>query len=237
MGPAGQAIECLPNGDVPKLGKAADEWSKFSKHTTVTGAAGQITTIIGLFDGVVDKKNLEPVLGHLTTLRDGASQVTLASQNLASPVSEFHTGTSEARSTFESEINILVVSAGIAVAAGIIAAAFSFGGSLAISGGAVGALVLNTINAIRTAYTASKFYRLLGLAAATATATVVLTHFDKVPTLTAIGMKLTEMIAMRVLVDDDADIPDLPGFRHGEYTQDEIEEFINGYGRRKSDHG
>ncbi|WP_280441001.1 hypothetical protein [Nocardia brasiliensis] len=199
----GEEFGKLPNGDVDKLSKASTAWRTFAEHATITGSAGQLAGVIGLFDGVADKKNLELVLENLTTLRDSAGQVALAAQNLATPVAEFHTGTVDARKTFESEINTLVIGAGIAVALGVVAAAFSFGGSLAVSGGAVVGLVANTINAIRTAYTASRLYRIVGLTAATATAAVVLTHFDKVPSeaLLDLSAKLTAIIGMRVLID------------------------------------
>lgn len=231
----GEEFGKLPNGDEDKLSKASTAWGAFAENATIKGAADQLGSIIALFDGVTEKKNLELVLGNLTTLRDSASQVAVAAQNIATPVAEYHTSTTAARQTFESEINTLLVGAGIAVALGVVAAAFSFGGSLAVSGGAVLGLVANTINAIRTAYTATKLYRIVGLTAATATAAVVLTHFDEVPSdaLITLSTSLVAIIGMRVLVDDVDGDPSNGGAtpQTGEYTQADVDRVAEHLGK------
>lgn len=87
----------LPNGDVDGLAKAAQTWQTFAGHDTVTGAAGRISAIVALFDPVQDKTNLQPILDHLDTLRGGADQLVAATQNLAIPVGDYHSGMVEVR--------------------------------------------------------------------------------------------------------------------------------------------
>ncbi|MFG3614686.1 hypothetical protein [Nocardia sp. NPDC047654] len=203
----------LPNGDVGKLKKAADEWKKFAENNTVIDAERQIATIKALFDKIQDKTNLPPLYEKLDTLGSSAKQVAGGSTILAGLVGEYHTSTVAARSSFEQEINVAVASAGIAVAGALVFAAISFGGSLLAGAGAVGTIVLNCINAIRTAYQASNLIKVVGLTAAAAGATVVLTHFDRVPGLDDLvteGGKLGAIILMKVLVDGVDPFWDLP---------------------------
>jgi hypothetical protein len=192
----------LPNGDKQKLEKAATVWRTFADHPTVIGSAGKIGEIRGLFDSVQDKKNLALILGHLDTLSAGATELASASQGLSMAVGDFRTGTIDARSSFESSINEAVAAIGIAVVGGLALAAISFGGSLVAAGGTVGVVVAETINAIRSAYQASKLYRVVGLAAATAGAAVALTAFERIPSMTDIAVKLSAIIVMKVYVND-----------------------------------
>lgn len=203
----------LPNGDVSKLKKAADEWKKFAENRAIVDAEGQIAAIKSLFDKIRDEENLPPILEKLDTLGTSAKQVTDGSVILAGLVSDYHTSTVAARRSFESEINLAVAAAGIAVAGALVFAAVSFGGSLLAGAGAVGTIVFNCINAIRTAYQASNLIRVVGLSAAAAGATVALTHFDGVPNLHDLvteGGKLGAIIIMKVFVDGIDPFWDLP---------------------------
>ncbi|MEU6831520.1 hypothetical protein ABZ894_22970 [Nocardia beijingensis] len=196
----------LPNGNVDKLAKAANTWNTFAKHDTITGAAGRIATIISLFDNVHDKKNLDPLLCHLATLHGGAEQVAAASLNLAGPVTEYHTGTVDARAQFKSAIDTAMIAIGVSMAVGVALAAVSFGGSLAASGGAVVTAVTETINAIRAVYQSHRFIKAIGITATAAGITIAATTaFDKVPDLGTTINSLAGIIAMRVLIDDDDD--------------------------------
>lgn len=94
----------LPNGDVKKLEKASSVWRTFADHATVTGAAGRITEIIGLFDRIEDKNTLPLVLDHLNTLHGSATQLVTATTNLAGPVAEYHISTVNVRHQIESAV-------------------------------------------------------------------------------------------------------------------------------------
>ncbi|MFE9578230.1 hypothetical protein ACFYO1_17715 [Nocardia sp. NPDC006044] len=193
----------LPNGDIAKLAKASSTWATFANHETVTGAAGQLTSIIGLFDTIDDKTNLPPLLDHLETLRNGATQVAAAAQNLAGPVAEYHTGTVDVRANFESSITKAEWAIGLTVVAAAAAAFFTFGGSAAAGAGGVGVIATNTVNTIRTVYQGSNLLKAVGLATAAAGAIGVVKSFDKVPDLTTTLTSLATIIAMRVLIDND----------------------------------
>ncbi|WP_234391240.1 hypothetical protein [Nocardia suismassiliense] len=196
----------LPNGDIKKLEKASSTWTTFANHETVTGAAARITTIIGLFDNIKDKTNLPPLLNHLETLRNGATQVAAATQNLAAPVADYHAGTVQVRGNIESSITQAEWAIGLTVVAAAAAAFFTFGGSAAAGAGGVGVIVTNTINTIRTVYQGSNLLKAVGLATAAAGAVGVIKSFDKVPDLGTTLTSLASIIAMRVLIDDSDDI-------------------------------
>ncbi|MFI9401087.1 hypothetical protein [Nocardia sp. NPDC052316] len=197
----------LPNGDIKKLEKASTTWTTFANHETVTGAAARITTIIGLFDKIEDEKNLSPLLDRLETLRNGATQVAAATQNLAAPVADYHAGTVQVRGNIESSITQAEWAIGLTVVAAAAAAFFTFGGSAAAGAGGVGVIVTNTINTIRTVYQGSNLLKAVGLATAAAGAVGVINSFDKVPDLGTTLTSLASIIAMRVLIDGDGDHP------------------------------
>ncbi|MEU0505416.1 EndoU domain-containing protein [Nocardia sp. NPDC005998] len=200
----GEEFGKLPNGDVGKLEKASNAWKTFSTHQNITGAEAQIATIKGLFDKINDKTNLPPIYEKLDALANSAKQINTGSATLAGLVGEYHTETVAARKSFESNINVAVASVGVAVLGGLALAAISFGGSLVAAGGAIGGIVVNCINAIRAAYTGSKLIRIVGLAAATATAAVTLKHFDGMGDLNLEAGKLLTILLMKVLIDDAA---------------------------------
>lgn len=92
----------LPNGHKEDLAKAASVWKTFSEHTTIKGAPGRIAEISDLFADIKDKEGgLESLLGHLTTLNGGATQLAAASVNIAAPVSAYSEGTWPAGTTGE----------------------------------------------------------------------------------------------------------------------------------------
>lgn len=193
----------LPNGDVDKLATASQVWKAFAGHETITGAAGRISTIIGLFDSTKDPTNLPAVLERLDTLRDGATQLAAATQNLAAPVADYHAGTVAVRADVSREITNTEWAIGITVIAGAAAAFFTWGASAAAAGGGVTVMVANCINAIRTAYQGSNLIKAVGLAAAAAGAIGTIKAFDNIPDLGGTLTGLAEIIAMKVLIDDD----------------------------------
>ncbi|MEV0110739.1 hypothetical protein AB0H42_31015 [Nocardia sp. NPDC050799] len=193
----------LPNGDVDGLAKAAQAWQTFAGHDTVTGTAGRISTIVGLFDTIQDKTNLQPVLDHLETLRGSADQLAAATQNLATPVGVYHSGMVEVRGEISRQITNTEWAVGITVVAAAAAAFFTWGASAAAAGGGVTVMVGNCINAIRNAYQASRLFKAVGLATAAAGAVGTIRAFDAVPDLGNTLTSLGAIIAMKVLIDDD----------------------------------
>jgi hypothetical protein len=193
----------LPNGDVDGLAKAAQTWQIFAGHDTVTGAAGRISAIVTLFDPVQDKTNLQPILDHLETLRGGADQLVAATQNLAIPVGDYHSGMVEVRGEIGRQITNTEWAVGITVVAAAAAAFFTWGASAAAAGGGVTVMVGNCINAIRSAYQASRLFKAVGLATAVAGAVGTVKAFDGVPDLGSTLTSLGAIIAMKVLIDDD----------------------------------
>lgn len=111
----------LPNGNKDKLAMAASTWKTFAEHKTITGAASRITEISNLFSDIQDKKGLDPLLGHLTTLNGGATQLASASLNLATPVAEYSTATSETRDKFRDAVTNALIAAGTTVVIGVAA--------------------------------------------------------------------------------------------------------------------
>ncbi|WP_058854612.1 hypothetical protein [Nocardia jinanensis] len=113
----------------------------------------------------------------------------------------------EVRGEIDSTITSTEWAIGITVVAGAAAAFFSWGASAAAAGGGVTVMVGNCINAIRTAYQASRLFRVLGLATAAAGAVGTIKAFDGVPDLGSTLTSLGAIIAMKVLIDDGAPGP------------------------------
>ncbi|MBF6172903.1 hypothetical protein [Nocardia blacklockiae] len=226
----------LPNGDVKKLEKASTVWRTFADHATVTGAAGRITEIIGLFDRIEDKNTLPLILDHLNTLHGSANQLVTATSNLAGPVAEYHTSTVNVRHQIESSVTTAEWAIGLTVVAAAATAWFTLGGTAAAGAGGVGAIVTNTVNTIRNVYQGSTLIRAVGLTAAAAGAVGVIKAFDAVPTLDSTIKSLEHLILMRVFLDDDpADDGEHPpdsaadNFEGTGYSLDEIAEFARGH--------
>ncbi|MBF6439284.1 hypothetical protein [Nocardia cyriacigeorgica] len=233
----GEEFGKLPNGDTGKLDKASSVWKTFAEHEAVTGAAARIQSIKALFDNTVDPENLPKILAHLDTLHGGATNLAAATSNIASPVAAYHTGTVDVRAAFESALKtaLIAITATLAVAA--VSAWFTFGASLAAGGATVTVVAGDAALAIGTAYRASKLFQAIGLTAAAAGGAVTagkVNAFDAVPSLNTVIAGLAGIIAMKVFLDEEDDAGGgetaaEPDFRHGEYTQAEIEEFINGH--------
>ncbi|MCP2320381.1 hypothetical protein APR12_005762 [Nocardia amikacinitolerans] len=198
----------LPNGNKNKLATAASTWKAFAEHTTITGAAARITEISNLFADIQDKKGgLDALLGHLTTLNGGATQLASASLNLAGPVGDYSSATSEVRDTFKSAVTNALIAAGTTVVIGVAASWITAALSNVAAGVGVVAIAGNTARVLKSAYDTSKLYRIIGAAAATTgTAAFAVTAFDKVPSLTDIAAKLAAIVVMKVYLDaDDAE--------------------------------
>ncbi|WP_063130190.1 hypothetical protein [Nocardia fusca] len=74
----------IPNGDVTRLGKAADAWKTFAEHTTITGAADRIKGVNATFTGNTDP-NIAAIEAKLITLTQAAEQLAQASKALVTP--------------------------------------------------------------------------------------------------------------------------------------------------------
>ncbi|MBF6299422.1 hypothetical protein IU459_18015 [Nocardia amamiensis] len=221
----------LPNGDVDKLAKAATTWDNFAKNDTITSAAGRISAIAAMFDGMDDPLNRQMIQDQFNVLRTGADQIATASLNVAAPVTSYHTGTLDVSRGIQSAITTAEWAIGLIVVAAAATALLSFGGSLAAGGGGVAAAVAETIATIRSLYQASNLIRVVGLTAAAAGAVGVISAFDKVPDLTSISTSLATIIAMRVLIDGDDEEravggPDVSSQIHNPSLTDKAEEYV-----------
>ncbi|MEV6258541.1 hypothetical protein AB0L97_35315 [Nocardia sp. NPDC051911] len=221
----------LPNGNKDKLAKAASTWKTFAEHKTITDAASRITEISNLFSDIQDKKGLDPILGHLTTLNGGATQLASASLNLATPVAEYSTATSETRDKFRDAVTNALIAAGTTVVIGVAASWITAALSDVAAGVGVVAIAGNTARVLKSTYDASKLIKIIGTASAVAgVAAFTVTAFDKVPSLTDIALKLAAIIAMKVYIDDEdkfENLPLAPGNPAPGMT-DEVEKYILG---------
>ncbi|MEV5835592.1 hypothetical protein [Nocardia sp. NPDC052112] len=194
----------LPNGNKDKLAKAASTWKTFAEHKTITDAASRITEITNLFSDIQDKKGLDPLLGHLTTLNGGATQLASASLSLSAPVTEYSAATSETRDKFRDAVTNALIAAGTTVVIGIAASWITAALSDVAAGVGVVAIAGNTARVLKSTYDASKLIKIIGTASAVAGATAfTVTAFDKVPDLTQEAAKLAAIILMKVYIDED----------------------------------
>jgi hypothetical protein len=221
----------LPNGDAAKLDKAHTTWNSFSGNPTITGAAARISAISATFDGMDDHQNLQLIQDHFATLKDGADAVTTAAKNVAAPVGSYHDATVSLGNNTASAINTLETSLAITAAVGVALALFSLGTSAVAAEGAMDFDIAATISAIQTTFRTSQMARIIGLTALAAGAVGVVDAFHAVPSddLEKAIAKLSAIIAMKVLIDEENDHSTEQDFRHSEYTEAEIEEFINGH--------
>ncbi|MGV9823793.1 hypothetical protein [Nocardia xishanensis] len=185
-----------------------------------------------MFDRVKDKKNLDPILGHLGTLSSGANYIATASTNMALPVAEYHTGTVDLRNGIKSAISNAAWAAGAIVVTGILLTAFTAALSDVAAAGGVIVVVGNTVRTIKSVYDGIKIWRVLAAAAAAAGGAAVIANFDKVPSATDIG--LAAIISMKVFIDDafddeiDEDDPAY-NFEGTGYSLEELAEFARGH--------
>ncbi|MDR7169520.1 hypothetical protein J2W56_003261 [Nocardia kruczakiae] len=222
----------LPNGDAAKLKTAHETWNTFASHETVTGAAAQISAISGLFDGIDDATNRQHIQDHFTTLKTGADSLATAALNVSAPVGKYHDATLSFGQDTAHKINWLEAGVAAAAVAGIALAVFTVGMSVEVSGEAIAGAVTATIGAIEESFSASALAEIFGYTALVAATAVTIKAFDAFPgDLEKVAANLAAIIAMKVLIDggEHTQPSDQPDFRHGEYTQDEIEEFINGH--------
>jgi hypothetical protein len=217
----------LPNGNKDKLAKAASTWKTFAEHKTITDAASRITEITNLFSDIQDKKGLDPLLGHLATLNGGATQLASASLNLATPVAEYSTATSETRDKFRDAVTNALIAAGTTVVIGVAASWITAALSDVAAGVGVVAIAGNTARVLKSTYDTSKLIKIVGTAAVVVGATAAaVTAFDKVPDLTPEAAKLAAIIWMKAFIDDHPDVPATDGSEGaagGEYTQADVD--------------
>lgn len=221
----------LPNGNKDKLAKAASTWKTFAEHPTITGAAARITAITSLFDDIQDKKGLEALLGHLTTLNSGATQLAAASVNLAAPVGEYSEATADVRDKFKEAVTNALIAAGATVVIGVAASWITAALSNVAAGVGVLAIAGNTARVLKSTYDISKLIRIIGAtAAATGTAAFVVTAFDKVPSLTDLAIELGAIITMKVYIDEADKFENLPPAPDNPAPgmTDEVEKYILG---------
>ncbi|WP_330249773.1 hypothetical protein OG874_26095 [Nocardia sp. NBC_00565] len=198
----------LPNGHKDNLAKATSVWETFAGHATIKGAAGRITEISNLFSDIQDKKGLEPLLGNLTTLNGGATQLASASLNIAAPVKAYSDGTSEVRDKFKDAVTNALIAAGATVAIGIAATWITAALSDVAAGVGVVAIAGNTARVLKTTYDASKLIKIIGVAAAAAGGTAAAITAFKDVNITEKVLSLAVIITAKVLLnaDDSEDI-------------------------------
>ncbi|MEV5650233.1 hypothetical protein AB0L57_18455 [Nocardia sp. NPDC052254] len=223
----------LPNGDAAKLQTAHTTWNTFANHQTLTGASATISTISGLFDGMDDATNRQLIQDHFTTLETSAGNIATGAQNIATPTSRYHDATVAFGHDTANKINWLEAGIAAAAVAGVALAIFTVGMSVEAAGEGIAAAVTATIGAIEEAFSSSALVEILGVTTLAIGAVATVKAFEAVPVddLEKNAAKLAAIIAMKVLIDEDehSQHSDQPDFRHSEYTQDEIEEFINGH--------
>jgi len=219
--------------DSAKLDKAHTTWNTFANHPTLTGASARISAISGQFDGMDDATNRESIQDYFTSLKTGSDTVVSAAQNMAAPVGNYRDATVALGNETSSQINTLELTISITAIAGGLLALFSLGTSAAAATVAIDADVVATTDAIQTAYQGSQMAKVLGLASLAAGAVGAIDAFHALPSidLDKSITRLAAIIAMKVMIDEDGHPGESaePDFRHGEYTQEEIEQFINGH--------
>jgi hypothetical protein len=219
----------IPNGDVTRLGKAADAWKTFAEHTTITGAADRIKGINAAFTGSTDP-NIAEIEAKLTTLTQAAEMLAQASKALVTPVGDHRDALREMRDDIEAAvaqatqelavaviITVGIVAVAAALSAGLAAPAAAGGGAAATVG-----IVTTTADVIKNAVSISRLLAIFGTVLAVGTATGA---FTAIPDLTTNGINsaLAAIAAMAVHIatDGDATGPSNPGNTPGtpDYTQ------------------
>ncbi|MFI5499861.1 hypothetical protein ACIA5E_12430 [Nocardia asteroides] len=200
----------LPNADIDALADISNAWSTFSSSEALSGAKARIATISQMFDTMDQVKNRELIQQHLNTISTSADSVVLAGQNIAAPISEFNTGIHETNTAINNEFAMLA--AQIAVTIGLAAVGFLFtvGGSGALAAVRIGVVITNAMNGIRNALNSQRLLRILGFSAAFGGAVAAITAFDKVPDTSKVALALVEIIAMKVLIDEQYKYENMP---------------------------
>ncbi|PPJ35972.1 hypothetical protein C5E45_23010 [Nocardia nova] len=197
----------LPNGDAAKLKSAHTTWNTFATHETLTGAAARISTLSGLFDGMDDATNRQLIQDHFATLETSADNIVTGAQNIAAPIGQYHDATVSFGETTASKINWLEAGIAAAAVAGIALAIFTVGMSVEVAAEGITAAVAATITAIEEAFSASSLVEILGVTTLAIGAVATVKAFEAVPVneLEKDAAKLAAIIAMKVLIDEDAD--------------------------------
>ncbi|MEV0111367.1 hypothetical protein AB0H42_34270 [Nocardia sp. NPDC050799] len=230
----------IPNGDVTRLGKAADAWKTFAEHTTITGAADRIKGVNAAFTGNTDP-NIAAIEAKLTTLTQAAEKLAQASKALVTPVGDHRDALREMRDDIEAAVaqatEELAVAVVITVGIVAVAAALSAGlaAPAAAGGGAVVTveIVATTAGIIKNAVSISRLLIIFGAVVAAGTASGA---FTAIPDLTTNGINaaLASIAAMAVHIatDDDATGPANPGNTPGtpEYAmmRESVRIFVGG---------
>ncbi|WP_063038901.1 hypothetical protein [Nocardia pseudovaccinii] len=207
----------IPNGDVTKLGIAADAWKTFANNTNITGAADRIKGIDAKFSGSSDP-NIRDIEERLTTLHKAAELLSQAATALAGPVQDHH----DALNTMRNDVQAAVASAAKELAGAVLitvaivgilalASAGTAAAPAAAGGVAVTAeIVTTTAGIIRNTVSISRVLIIFGAVVASGTATGV---FTAIPDLTQNGINaaLASIAAMTVkIVEDDHHAPSGP---------------------------
>lgn len=194
----------LPNGDAAKLKLGHDSWKTFSTHATLTGAAGRIAEISGLFDGMDDATNRQHIQDYFTTLQGSANSVAASSVSIAASVGSYHDATVSFGDDVARKINWLEAGIAAAAVAGVALAIFTVGMSVEAAGEGIAAGVTATIAAIEEAFSGSALAGIIGAGALVVGGAIAIDAFKDVPQdLEKEAAKLAAIIAMKVLIDDD----------------------------------
>ncbi len=209
----------IPNGDVTRLGKAADAWKAFAEHTTITGAADRIKGINAAFTGSTDP-NIAEIEAKLTTLTQTAEMLAQASRALVTPVGDHRDALQEMRDDIEAAVATATkeLAAAVVITVGIVAVAAALSAGLAAPAAAGGGaavtveIVTTTAGIIKNAVSISRLLAIFGTVLAGGTASGA---FTAIPDLTTNGINnaLAAIAAMAVHIatDDDATGPSNPG--------------------------
>lgn len=230
----------IPNGDHEKIGAAGAAWKKFGESTEVAGAAAKIKTIISQIEAIHDPDHQADNLGHLDTLRQGANTIAQGSVALAEPVSAHSVALNDARSEMKTTIDHLkrdlLIGTVTIVVFSLALAPFTAGasveGGVVAEGAGVAALIADAALAIRSTITGSTLLRAILLVGGVASAAKA---FEKLPDLGTTISGLASIIAMRVLIDDHGDHPEIDedaeeyNFEGTGFSRDEIAEFARGH--------
>ncbi|MEV5834254.1 hypothetical protein [Nocardia sp. NPDC052112] len=199
----------IPNGDVTKLGIAADAWKTFANNTNITTAADRIKGIDAKFTGSSDP-NIRDIEEKLTTLQRAAELLSQAAIALAGPVKDHH----DALDTMRNDVQSAVASAAKELAGAVVITVAIVGILAVVSAGTAAApaaaggvavtaeIVTTTAGIIRNTVSISRILIIFGAVVVAGTATGV---FTAIPDLTQNGINaaLASIAAMTVKIIGD----------------------------------
>jgi len=225
----------IPNGDVTKLGIAADAWKTFANNTNITGASDRVKGVNAKFSGSSDP-NIRDIEEKLTTLQKAAELLSQAATALAGPVKDHH----DALDTMRSDVQAAVASAAKELAGAVVVTVAIVGILAVLSAGTAAApaaaggvavsaeIVTTTAGIIRNTVSISRVLLIFGAVVTAGSATGV---FTAIPDLTQNGINaaLASIAAMTVkIATDDADDKGAGSTQPGqaatpEYTQADVD--------------